>query len=101
ENEVDFDEKAASKFLTSESSELMLKLRNELSKIDTFSSANVKSAFQHVMEEEAVKLGKLAQPVRVAITGGTISPGIFETLSLLGKDRSLHRLDAALARVNQ
>lgn len=101
ENEVDFDEKAASKFLTSESSELMLKLRNELSKIDTFSSENVKSAFHRVMEEEAVKLGKLAQPVRVAITGGTISPGIFETLSLLGKDRSLHRLDTALARVNQ
>jgi len=101
ENEVGFDEKAASKFLTSESSGLMLKLRNELSKIDTFSSENVKSAFHRVMEEEAVKLGKLAQPVRVAITGGTISPGIFETLSLLGKDRSLHRLDAALARVNQ
>ena len=101
ENEVDFDEKAASKFLTSESSGLMLKLRNELSKIDMFSSENVKSAFHRVMEEEAIKLGKLAQPVRVAITGGTISPGIFETLSLLGKDRSLHRLDAALARINQ
>ena len=101
ENEVDFDEKAALKFLTSESSGLMLKLRNELSKIDTFSSENVKSAFHRVMEEEAVKLGKLAQPVRVAITGGTISPGIFETLSLLGKDRSLHRLDEALAKVNQ
>ncbi|MYA97016.1 MAG: glutamate--tRNA ligase [Nitrospinae bacterium] len=101
ENEVDFDEKAASKFLTSESSGLMLKLRNELSKIDMFSSENVKSAFHRVMEEEAIKLGKLAQPVRVAITGVTISPGIFETLSLLGKDRSLHRLDAALARINQ
>ena len=79
----------------------MLKLRNELNKIDKFSSENVKSAFHHVMEKEAVKLGKLAQPVRVAITGGTISPGIFETLSLLGKDRSLFRLDAALGRVNQ
>ena len=101
ENEVELDEKAASKFLTPESSGLMQKLRNELGKIDAFSSENVKSAFHHVMEEEAVKLGKLAQPVRVAITGGTISPGIFETLSLLGKNRSLHRLDAALARINQ
>ena len=101
EDEVELDEKAASKFLTSESSELMLKLRNELNKIDAFSSENVKSAFHRVMDEEAVKLGKLAQPVRVAITGGTISPGIFETLSLLGRDRSLYRLDAALGRVNQ
>ena len=101
ENEVKLDEKAASKFLNSESSSLIMKLRDELTNIDTFSTENVKSAFHHVMEEEAVKLGKLAQPVRVAITGGTISPGIFETLSLLGKEKSLHRLDAALARINQ
>ncbi len=101
ENEVELDEKAASKFLNSESSSLIMKLRDELTNIDTFSTENVKSAFHHVMEEEAVKLGKLAQPVRVAITGGTISPGIFETLSLLGKEKSLHRLDAALARINQ
>ena len=53
------------------------------------------------MEEEVVKLGKLAQPVRVAITGGTISPGIFETLSLLGKERTIHRLNAALAKINE
>ena len=101
ENEVELDEKAASKFLNSESSSLIMKLRDELTNIDTFSTENVKSAFHHVMEEEAIKLGKLAQPVRVAITGGTISPGIFETLSLLGKEKSLHRLDAALARINQ
>ncbi len=101
EDEVEWDEKAASKFLTPQSSRLMLKLRNELSEIDTFTSKHIKSAFHRVMDEEAVKLGKLAQPVRVAITGGTISPGIFETLSLLGRDRSLHRLDAALGRVNQ
>lgn len=99
-NEVELDEKAASKFLNSESSSLIMKLRDELTNIDIFSTENVKSAFRHVMEEEAIKLGKLAQPVRVAITGGTISPGIFETLSLLGKEKSLHRLDAALARIN-
>ena len=79
----------------------MLKLRDELTKVETFSTENVKSVFHRVMEEEAVKLGKLAQPVRVAITGGTISPGIFETLSLLGKDRTIHRLDTALAKINE
>ena len=101
ENEVELDEKAASKFLNKESSGLILKLRNELNKIDTFSTENVKSAFHHVMEEETVKLGKLAQPVRVAITGGTVSPGIFETLSLLGKARTLFRLDVALAIIDK
>ena len=101
ENEVELDEKAAVKFLTPENSGVMLKLRDELTKIETFSTENVKSVFHRVMEEEAVKLGKLAQPVRVAITGGTISPGIFETLSLLGKDRTIHRLDTALAKINE
>ena len=101
ENEVELDEKAASKFLNPENSGLILKMRDELTKIDTFSTENVKSAFHHVMEEEVVKLGKLAQPVRVAITGGTISPGIFETLSLLGKERTIHRLNAALAKINE
>ena len=101
ENEVELDEKAASKFLNPENLGLILKMRDELTKIDTFSTENVKSAFHHVMEEEVVKLGKLAQPVRVAITGGTISPGIFETLSLLGKERTIHRLNAALAKINE
>ena len=101
ENEVEFDEKAVSKFLNSETSGLIMKLRDELTRIDTFSTENVKSAFHHVMEKETVKLGKLAQPVRVAITGGTISPGIFETLSLLGKDRTIHRLDTALVKINE
>ena len=101
ENEVELDEKATSKFLNPENSGLILKMRDELTKIDTFSTENVKSAFHHVMEEEVVKLGKLAQPVRVAITGGTISPGIFETLSLLGKERTIHRLNAALAKINE
>ena len=100
ENEVELDEEAVSKFLNSESSCLIMKLREELTKIDRFSTENVKSAFHHVMEKKAVKLGKLAQPVRVAITGRTISPGIFETLCLLGKERTIHRLDAALAKIN-
>ena len=101
ENEVELDEKAVVKFLTPENSGIMLKLRNELTKIETFSTENVKSVFHRVMDEEAVKLGKLAQPVRVAITGGTISPGIFETLSLLGKARTIHRIDTALAKINE
>ena len=41
-------------------------------------------------------LGKVAQPVRVAVTGSTVSPGIGETLELIGRDESLRRLDAAL-----
>ena len=43
-----------------------------------------------------MKPGKLYQPIRVAITGGTVSPGIFESLAVLGKDRSIARIERAL-----
>ncbi len=44
------------------------------------------------MEEEGMKLGKLAQPVRVALTGATVSPGIYDVILLLGKEETLKRL---------
>ena len=47
-------------------------------------------------EEEKLKLGQIAQPVRVALTGGTASPGIFEVMAVLGKGRTLARLDRVL-----
>ena len=46
-----------------------------------------------------MKLGTLAQPVRVAVTGGTVSPGIYEVLEVLGRDRALARLRAASERI--
>ena len=46
-----------------------------------------------------VKPGKLYQPIRVAITGSTVSPGIFESLALLGREQTLVRLDAAIERL--
>lgn len=52
--------------------------------------------FDRVMEERELKLGQIAQPVRVALTGGTVSPGIFEVMDILGKDEVLKRLNAAI-----
>jgi glutamyl-tRNA synthetase len=59
----------------------------------------VEPVFQSVMTEWGVKLGDLAQPVRVALTGGTVSPGIFEVISVLGKERTLRRLKSAMERI--
>ena len=47
-----------------------------------------------------MKLGQLAQPVRVAITGGTVSPGIYEVIGVLGKRRTVERLRAAAASIS-
>ena len=51
------------------------------------------------MAERSLGLGKIAQPVRVAVTGGTASPGIFEVLEVVGRERSLSRLRHAAATI--
>ena len=58
----------------------------------------LQAEFEEIQKAFSVSLGQLAQPVRVAVTGGTVSPGIFEVLAILGPERTLSRLDAALER---
>ena len=57
----------------------------------------MEEAIQAVMAETGLKMGKVAQPVRVAVTGGTVSPGLSEVLVALGRDDTLKRLRAACA----
>lgn len=98
---VEYDGKAASKFLTAGNSELMFLLIERLSALNEFTESAVEGAFNSVLDEKAVKLGSLAQPVRVALTGGTVSPGIFETISAMGKDMTVKRLKDAVAYINE
>ncbi|MBC8284863.1 MAG: glutamate--tRNA ligase [Nitrospinae bacterium] len=90
--EVEFDEKARTKFLTDEAKPLLEKVIAGLSALEDFSTENIESLFKNIVEEEGMKLGKLAQPVRVALTGTTVSPGIYDVLILLGKEETLKRL---------
>jgi glutamyl-tRNA synthetase len=72
-------------------------LADELQSVEPWTAANIESAFRAVIERLGLKLGKLAQPARVALTGGTASPGIFEVAELLGKERTLARIRNACA----
>ena len=90
--QVEFDEKARSKFLTDEVKPLLEKVITGLSALDDFSSDKIESLFKKTVEEESLKLGKLAQPVRVALTGTTVSPGIYDVILLLGTEQTLKRL---------
>ena len=65
-------------------------------KVDT-----IHGCFEAVTGRFGLSLGQIAQPVRVAMTGGTSSPGIFEVLDVLGKQRTLERLDAAMQRIGE
>jgi glutamyl-tRNA synthetase len=51
-----------------------------------------------LVEEEGIKMGVLAQPVRVALTGRAASPGLFEVMEVLGRERTLHRLRTGIGR---
>lgn len=95
---VTLEEKAAAKHLTAESKPLLTQVREHAAALPEWTAAALDEVVKKVSEQAAVGMGKVAQPVRVAVTGGTVSPGIGETLELLGREESLHRLDAALAR---
>ncbi|MDO8447101.1 MAG: glutamate--tRNA ligase [Deltaproteobacteria bacterium] len=96
--EIIYDEKASEKFLKLEMAAVFEPLLSSLQDINDaeFGHDWIEKAFNDLMAEKGMKLKDLAQPVRVALTGGTISPGIFEVMEVLGKDRTLLRLRKAL-----
>lgn len=92
---ISYDKKAA-KFLKPAIKEALELLKKELEKLNDFEPENVEQTFQYVMEQTKLKLGKIAQPMRAALTGKTASPGIFEIMEILGKEKVLARMDAAI-----
>ena len=94
--EIEYEEKAKNKFLKAENKPVLQDLVDKLSNLSNFNMDETHKVFDRIMEERDLKLGKIAQPVRVALTGGTVSPGIFEVMDILGKDEVLKRLNAAI-----
>jgi glutamyl-tRNA synthetase len=68
-----------------------------LADVEPFTAAQIESALRGLAERMALKPREAFQPIRIAVTGSKVSPGLFESLELLGKDRSLERLSAARA----
>jgi glutamyl-tRNA synthetase len=96
---VEPDPKAAKRHLRRKAREPLCDLRAALGKLPSWSEEALSGAFEATLPRHDLKLGGLAQPVRVAVTGRQESPGIFETLALLGRERTLQRLDAAISRI--
>src|SRR3954447_2654437 len=92
------DEKAWSKVMKDGAAENLGRAREALASLEKFDQAGVERALTALVDELGVKPGKLYQPIRVAITGTTVSPGIFESVALLGRDETLARIDQALDR---
>jgi glutamyl-tRNA synthetase len=100
-DDISIDEKAAAKFLTGGAAKSMSALIDKLSGLADFNETAVQQSFDTVLQEFGLSMGQLAQPVRVALTGSTVSPGIHEVIAVLGKERTLGRLRAALARIEK
>jgi glutamyl-tRNA synthetase len=91
------DPAARVKWLGEDGVAVLRDVRGALAQVVDFDQAGVQQALEGVLERRALKPRAVYQPVRVAISGTTISPGIFESVALLGREETLRRIDAALA----
>jgi glutamyl-tRNA synthetase len=92
-----YEAKAAAKHLTSETAPTIVEVRGRLATLPEWRAPAIHEAVMAVAAEQGVGLGKVAQPVRVAVAGGTVSPPIDVTLEILGRQTTLERLDRAAA----
>lgn len=92
---LNFDEKASG-LISGDNQALLGKLRPELEAIDDWSVETTDSVMRAFAEAEGLKLGKVAQPVRAALTGRATSPGVFDVMAVLGKAETLARIDDCL-----
>ncbi len=96
QDELSYEEKAVKKFLKPVALEPVRLLVDKLEQLPNFTEKKLEEAFKSVMEATGLKFGKIAQPVRVALTGSSVSPGIFEIIEVLNKEKVLQRLNAAI-----
>ncbi|MBF0117296.1 MAG: glutamate--tRNA ligase [Desulfobacterales bacterium] len=99
--DVTYDIEAAKKFLDSSSLTAIDLLTQEIENRECSSEKDVEDAFKSVVDKTGLKLSKIAQPIRVALTGKTASPGIFEIIDILGKEKVICRLKNAISFIKQ
>ena len=93
---IQLDPKAKEKFLTADAKPTLTTLREGVAGLPALETTGLEKLFQELAAARGLAAGKVAQPVRVALTGGTASPGIYDVIQILGREETLERLDAAL-----
>jgi glutamyl-tRNA synthetase len=96
QDKVDYDSDAAKKFLTAEMKEHLLAVADKLVSYQDYSKSGLEAFLREVAENRGVKLKVIAQPLRVALTGKSVSPGIDDVMVTLGKDRVVRRIRQAV-----
>jgi len=99
DDRIEYDEKSVQKVLLKDNGLEMLKLvREKLNAMPELTEQGIEDMLRSLAETNKVGLGKVAQPLRVAITGSNISPPIFDSVQLLGKEKTLKRIDNTLQK---
>jgi glutamyl-tRNA synthetase len=93
---AEYDEKAARKVLNQSAEEPLQLLLEQLSNLETWNALSIHAVIASITEKLGVGMGKVGQPLRVAVTGGSFSPPIDQTVELLGKERSISRIRRAI-----
>lgn len=97
EDQIEYDEKAVKDVLLKNDGLIVLKtVRGRLTAMEQFTVENIEAVLRSLAEERQVGLGKIAQPLRVALCGSTISLPIFDAVQILGKEKTLKRIDNTL-----
>ena len=91
----EMDEKAVAKFLTPDVCDMLNQTADAIDAVSEYTQPALEEVFKKIMADFNLGFGKIAQPLRVAVTGTTVSPGIFEMLLVLGKDRTVQRIRRA------
>ncbi len=95
--DIQYDEAAARKFLKSPMIDPFVRLITAIEAMSDFDETALEKVFEQVIVHDLdMKFGKVAQPIRVSLTGGTVSPGLFELMAVLGKENVLKRLRKSL-----
>ena len=94
----EFDDKAWNKVMGDGATERLRAVREALESLDDFDPEAIEGVLRGVVERLEVKPKEVFQPIRVAISGTTVSPGIFESVAALGKEETLQRIDTALKK---
>ena len=98
-DEIHYDKEAAQKFLTRDIVDHMKAIANTISSVQQFSKESLEEFFKTFTQTQNIKFKLIAQPLRVALTGKTVSPGIDEVMVTLGKERVIKKINKAIAYI--
>ncbi|MDH5518237.1 MAG: glutamate--tRNA ligase [Gammaproteobacteria bacterium] len=98
---TEYDAKSVKKHIKEQTPEILQSIISQLSALESWQAEAIQQVVQAVVDEKEVGFAKVAQPIRIAVTGCTTSPGIDQTLEMLGKEKTLARMVALMEYINK